>query len=65
MKVKELENKANEKILSEKSEAIIEQIKEYKEGISNTKKILKKLETQYNEFLDKDIEDIDVSELEY
>ncbi len=58
MKLKELVEQAKDELTSEKIEIATEEIKERLREIRVAKKVLEKLEVQYSELLEKDIEDV-------
>ncbi|MCK4718849.1 MAG: hypothetical protein KAT70_09285 [Thermoplasmata archaeon] len=57
MKVKDLVKEAIEELNDEERERMVDEIKERLREIREAKKILAKLETQYMELLEEDIED--------
>ena len=57
MKIKELVNQATKELEEEKKEIAVSEIKQRLIEIQSARVVLNKLEKQYNEFLEKDIDD--------
>ena len=65
MKAKEYLEKAKQELLDEKNEKVVSEIKQRQKSIRSLKRTLKIVEKEFNEFLELDIEDIELDDLEY